>query len=270
MADEARPELKVDTRKSTTVAVNNVNRQTDAPFGFKRVSADKYERKKLSLEGLSSFTVAAVSEPNLSEAFAEIRGLGGVVTSSGGLRDLKAPVDKAARSATSFHYTGRAIDLYIYSGMIAPETDAYVVVVDDEDGFWQVFARTEDESVSESTLIACKKVDLPRGPANAEGKRPPVLCKLETMPVVGRFFSVTDIFESHGFKRIPAKSAFTDDPKGRLYDAAEWWHFEDHSGLEVGKTTFGEVLLQVRTKKELEGTPPAAFVDNVWNGKTFG
>ncbi len=269
MADDARPELKVDTRKSTTVAVSNVNRQTEAPFGFKRVAADKYERKKMSLEGLQSFTVAAVSEPELNEAIAEIRKLGGVVTSSGGLRDLKSPVDKKSRSATSFHYTGRAVDLYIYSGMIAPETDAYVVVADGEDGLWQVYARTEDATVPEVTLIANKKVDLPRGPKDADGKSPPVLCKLETVPVVGRFFSVTEIFKNHGFERISAKPAFTDDPNGRLYDAAEWWHFEDHGGLEVGKTTFGDLLLQVHTKKELEGTPPAAFIKNVWNGKVF-
>ena len=41
---------------------------------------------------------------------------GGVLTSSGARRSLNATVG-AARSATSFHYTGRALDLFVGSGM---------------------------------------------------------------------------------------------------------------------------------------------------------
>lgn len=268
MADGPRPELKVDTRKSTAVQANHVDRQTK-PFGLKSLSADVFKSNRPPREGLSKFLVAAVSEPKLQQAMDEIRSLGGTVTSSGGIRDLKAPVDKDSRSATSFHYTGRAIDLYIYSGMIDPETDPYVVVNDGSDGIFEIFARTENPGTPESTRVANKMILLPPPKQKVPGKKLKLKCKIEQLIVKGRFFSVTEIFKKHGFQRIPAKPAFTSDPGGRLYEAAEWWHFQDEDGLVVGTTTFGELLRQVHTDKELEGTPPFAFKDKVWNGKAF-
>jgi hypothetical protein len=49
---------------------------------------------------------------------------GGKLTSSGARRSLRAEVG-AARSATSFHYTGRALDLFVGSGMENRSRDPY-------------------------------------------------------------------------------------------------------------------------------------------------
>ncbi len=51
---------------------------------------------------------------------------GAVMTSSGGKRGLDATVSEG-RSATSMHYLGRAFDLYLYSGMVNPAVDPYVI-----------------------------------------------------------------------------------------------------------------------------------------------
>ena len=61
--------------------------------------------------------------------FAEVHSLGGIVTSAGGFRGLKA-ASGPARSVVSFHYVGRAFDLAVYSGCQDPEKDPYIVTRD--------------------------------------------------------------------------------------------------------------------------------------------
>jgi len=262
MADEPRPEVKIDTRSSTTVRVEHVDRQSKPPFGTTSVSADAF--KSGPLKGLGTWVVARAIESNFNAALADIRGAGGVATSSGGIRDLGAPVD-TTRSSTSFHYTGRAIDLYIYSGMVNPATDPYIVTSDGQLGTWRVFARTANAEVVPSTLAALKFTRV-KPPENSKKKD---TVKVAEVEVTDRFFDLTAVFLAHEFHRIPAKESFLDDPNAREYGAAEWWHFQDETGLVVGQTTFGSLLRQVRTEAELKGTSPFNAKDKVWNGKTF-
>ncbi len=68
-----------------------------------------------------------------AEAYLRVRAVvveaGGIMTSSGARRSLNATVG-AARSATSFHYTGRALDLFAGSGMENSARDPYLVAAD--------------------------------------------------------------------------------------------------------------------------------------------
>jgi hypothetical protein len=261
MADDA-PEVKVDAKATTTVKVEHVDRQTPAPFGTGNVKADAY--KSGPLVGLSSWVVALVSKTNFEAALTDIRNLGGIATSSGGIRDLGAAVN-STRSGTSFHFTGRAIDLYMYSGMVNPLTDPYVVTSDGDLGTWRIFARTTDPSVPSITVTGLK---FTRTRPRPKSERKDTV-KLSEVDVTDRLFDLTAVFASHGFKRIGAKPTFLDDPGAREYGAAEWWHFQDETGLVVGKTTFGSLLKQVHTDAELKDTAPFAAKDKVWDGGTF-
>lgn len=262
MADEPRPEVKVDAKSKTTVQVEHVDRQTKPPFGTASVDADPFSEGQR--KGLGTWVVALAIKPKFEEALAEIRAAGGIVTSSGGIRDLGATVT-TARSSTSFHYTARAIDLYIYAGMTDPETDPYLVTGDPDVGTWRVFARTADANVAESSIVALKRKPVKR-PKNSKVIEP---VKLEEVEVTGRFFDLTAVFAKHGFKRIPAREAFMKDVNARDYTSAEWWHFQQEDGLVPGTTTFGELLLQVHTEAELKNTGPGNARNAVWNGKIF-
>jgi hypothetical protein len=262
MADEARPEVKVDAKAKTTVQVDHVDRQTPPPFGTGSVNADAF--KSGQLKGLGTWVVALAIKQSLDDALADIRAAGGIATSSGGIRDLGATVTRA-RSSTSFHYTGRAIDLYIYSGMVDPTTDPYLVTGDPDIGTWRIFARTSDPNVAEATFTALKKKNV-KPPEGATFKE---AVKLEEVEVTGRFFDLTAVFEKHGFKRIPAREDFMKNEKARDYSSAEWWHFQQENGLVVGTTTFGSLLLNIHTEAELKDTAPGNARNKIWNGKIF-
>jgi len=262
MADEPRPEIKVDAKSKTTVKVEHEDRQTPAPFGTGPVNADPFVLDKL--KGLATWHVALTIKQQLEDAVAEVRAAGAVMTSSGGLRDLGAPVTNA-RSGTSFHYTGRAIDLYKYSAMNNLETDPYIVTGDPDVGKWRIFARSTDASLPEQTLIGFKKKFVKR----PEGKKFDQTVKLESVEVTGRFIDLTALMLTHGFHAIPARPDFLENRNARDYDSAEWWHFQQEDGLVVGKTTFGSLLLQVHTSAELKNTGPGNASNAVWNGSIF-
>ena len=77
---------------------------------FVRVPADTYR------DGYDRFLMRS----DAAEAYLRVREkvveAGGLITSSGARRALTAKVS-SGRSATSFHYTGRALDLQVGSGM---------------------------------------------------------------------------------------------------------------------------------------------------------
>lgn len=260
MADEPRPEVKVDAKGKTTVVAGAVDRQTKAPFGVDKVTADKFQLTK-TVASLPFWLVALTIKQQLEDAVAEIRAAGAIATSSGGLRDLGAKAN-GSRSTTSFHYTGRAIDLYMYSGMTKPDTDPYIITSDPDLGTWRVFARTTDPNVADSTHVAIQK----KFAKSTKFPEPVTVVEVET---TGKFIDLTALFLKHGFKRIPARPDFMDDPKQREYTAAEWWHFQQEDGLVPGTTTFGSLLRQVHTEAELKDTGPGNLSHTIWNGKIF-
>lgn len=188
------------------------------------------------------------------EAYRKVREQGGLMTSSAGLRSLQAPWTRS-RSATSFHYLGRAFDLHFFSGMVDPASDPYVVSRE-QPGRYRVFAR-------------CSKAN------NPDAKLPPaievpkvVTYKQRTRgtSVKGRFLDLTALLKGLGFKPIPARRRFEE---GRSMMGAEWWHFQDESGLVEGQSTFGLELLKIYSKATLEGTAPWTNRDRIYGINWF-
>ncbi len=203
---------------------------------------------------------------------AELLAQGGMLTSSGGMRSLRATVT-ASRSAVSFHYIGRALDLFIYSAMMDPEKDPFVVVkADDKDkpknerGYLVVHAR-------------CSK-EWPFNPLDAPGKDKITLPEVtelknivtykdpegkQTKPVTGHFVNLTELFKKHGFAPIRPRPSFYN---GSMM-SAEWWHFQYETGLIEQVSTFGNELLRLFSDETLQGTGPWQFRHRIFSGHSF-
>jgi hypothetical protein len=199
-----------------------------------RVPADAYR------DGYDRFFL----REDVAQAYLRVREqvveAGGKLTSSGARRALDAAVG-ASRSATSFHYTGRALDLFVGSGMENRQRDPYVIAADG-DRYWRVYARAEGGQQMDIDAVTY-------------GSR------TQARPVSGRFIDLTALFETQGFARIRARGSFF---TGGTWLGAEWWHFQHQSGLEKGVSTFGQELLRVYSEEQLAPTPPWQFRDRVF------
>ncbi|MCI4624349.1 MAG: peptidoglycan-binding protein [Candidatus Magnetoovum sp. WYHC-5] len=206
---------------------------------FVKVKADKYDG------GYDRCSLRA----DVAEAYNKVRekvvAAGGVLTSSGGLRNLNDGVN-ANRSAVSFHYLGKALDLYIYSGMVNAQNDPYVAVYLGDRRF-NIYARAEAGQEMELNAATYKR---------REGGE----------QVKGKFIDLTSIFKEYGFKPIRARSQFFN---GGSELGAEWWHFQYEEGLIAGVSTFGNELLRVYPKERLEGTAPWSHKNAVFNGSSL-
>ena len=204
-----------------------------------RVPADSYR------DGYDRFFL----REDAAESYLKIRdivaGAGGKLTSSGARRSLNESVN-ASRSATSFHYTGRALDLMVGSGMENPASDPYVIAADG-DRYWRVFVRADDGKQME--------IDAVTYDTRNSGKI-----------ISGKFLDLTDLFEQQGFKRIRARRSFFN---GGTWLGAEWWHFQYEIGLKHGVTTFGNELLKVYTEAQVQDTPPWQYKDYVFGVNWF-
>lgn len=80
-----------------------------ARIGLSKVPADKFA------DGYDSFSIRTDLRDFYLAAHSRVHALGEIVTLSGAIRDPGAPVT-FGRSPTSLHYTGRAFDLFIYTG----------------------------------------------------------------------------------------------------------------------------------------------------------
>lgn len=188
------------------------------------------------------------------QVYKEVHRQGGLMTSSGGIRDLNATVSKN-RSATSFHYSGRALDLFIWSGMQDPATDAYVAQRIGERRY-NVYARCWQDKAEKGALPPQQTIaDVVTNKNRVKG-----------VSVTGHFLDLTALFAKNGFKPIRARAAFE---KGGDYLGAEWWHFQWEVGLVPGASTFGAELLKIYSKATLANTPPWAYRDYVWQQDWF-
>ncbi|MEA3491424.1 MAG: peptidoglycan-binding domain-containing protein [Campylobacterota bacterium] len=199
-----------------------------------RVPADRYR------DGYDRFFL----REDVAQAYMKVRDIvteaGGILTSSGARRSLNAHVN-ASRSATSFHYTGRALDLHVGSGMENRSRDPFLVSPDG-DRYWRVFVRAEGGQQME--------IDAVTYGSRKNGKT-----------VSGRFLDLTKIFEEHGFHRIRARRSFF---SGGTWLGAEWWHFQYEEGLIKGTSTFGDELLKVYTESQLRNTPPWRYRSRIF------
>ena len=170
-----------------------------------------------------------------AEAYNALRGdvlaLGGVITSAGAKRPLSDTKKMASRSTKSLHYTGLAFDLALDSGMSNPKKEMFVIT-EVGDRNWNVWCRTEDESVPVCTLDGYTYNNT-------------------RVTVEGRFFSFTELARKHGFESIKCRRSFKN---GGSYLGAEWWHFQYEKALTPGVSTFGGELLKVYTLAEVKST----------------
>ena len=211
-------------------------------------------------EGYGRITMRADAAAALEKVRETLHAHGAILTTSGGIRSLTANVS-ANRSATSMHYVGRAVDLFVYSGMNDVERDPYVIrprasaPLGDEtrgtDRYWTVYARCKLQG-----KLAKKKTfkDVVTYSNRKSG--------VETS---GRFLNLTELFKSHGFRAIRARPSFQ---HGGSWLGAEWWHFQYENGLVKGVSTFGGELLRTYAQATVEGSAPWKYRDRVF-GETW-
>lgn len=201
--------------------------------------ADKYG------DGYLKFNVRADVAEELKSVFSELHSCGAILTSAGGFRDLSVEASNSSMSISSFHYTGRAIDMEVGSGMENPAKDPFVIVAEDDKGrdgcrLHRVYARAT--SGAQMTLR----------PVTYQNP-------LGAGEVTGTFVDLTTIMLRHGFERIRAKPKFYDTsnyPASKRYLSAEWWHFQFQLGLTHYSTTFGSELRFVWPQNQLEVSTP--------------
>ncbi|WP_185972740.1 peptidoglycan-binding domain-containing protein [Shewanella hanedai] len=206
---------------------------------WQRVSADRYKG------GYDRFFLREDVASAYMRVYEQVQQAGGLITSSGARRSLKAKMN-SSRSATSFHYTGRALDLFVGSGMKKTRTDPFIISPDG-DRLWRVYARAEG-----GTQMDLKAVTYD---SRETGKI-----------VTGRFIDLTSLFKEEGFERIRARSSFF---KKGPWLGAEWWHFQYEHGLEKGLSTFGDELLKVYSESELRETPVWQYRHRVFGVNWF-
>ena len=216
--------LLIHVEEQFTPLVDN-EKQTGI-MNWVRVPADSYR------DGYDRFFLREDVADAYLRVYKKVKEAGGMLTSSGARRSLNARAG-VSRSATSFHYTGRALDLFVGSAMENRIRDPFVVAAED-DRYWRVYARAEggDAMEIEAVTYGTRK----------KGKL-----------VSGRFIDLTSIFQEEGFERIRARSSFF---TGGTWLGAEWWHFQYEKGLEKGISTFGDELCKVYTEEQLCTTSP--------------
>jgi hypothetical protein len=224
----------------------------DPPIGFTKILADKLG------DGFGTTSLRADLKSEYNDAMATIKALGGVLTSSGAVRELSAEAS-AGRSQTSFHYTGRAFDVWIGTGMQSTK-DRYLVQQNggtDANPEWEILciSETPDESspLFDASLIETREVEFivwKKGPGITLQKRT-VKC-----------FSLTFVLKKFGWVNIPARTGWKTE-----YLSCEWWHFQHHKGLIEGKSLFGDELCAVW--KSAAVAKSGLALNAVFKGRSF-
>lgn len=232
------------SRKHIEINSPGIDFTADGTLALEKLYADAYKGgySKLWLRSDAAYYYEKVREEVISR--------GGILTSSGGMRRLDASVT-SNRSATSFHYVGLALDLYIYSAMIDPKKDPYVACFDGNRSF-TVYARCSDKW-DFNQKDAPKKIDLPEITELTNVVTYKERDHTKNPTVRGRFINLTEIFKENGFERIRGRRTFFN---GGKREGAEWWHFQFEKGLIPEMSTFGSQLLKIYSKETLEGTNP--------------
>lgn len=220
--------------------------------GFATAPADKYR------SGYSSVQVRADLVESYRAAYQHVHALGGILTSSGGIRDLGEKAT-AGRAKASLHYTGRAIDLFIYSGMQSGE-EPYLVTRaggTDANPEWKLYcvssAPMTASPLYDRALIAEREIECVRWVKGIG---------YETYTRRATCFSLTDLMARYGWEPIPARGSWKTE-----YLSCEWWHFQNGQGLTPGVSTFGDQLLQVWPGNLVRASGLA--LDALWAARSF-
>ena len=194
-----------------------------------KVEADKVPGS----QGYSHFRLREDAAEAYNALRAEVIALGGVITSAGAKRPLTDSKKAASRSSKSLHYTGLAFDMALDTGMNNPKKERFVVEEDGDRG-WNVWCRTEKESVDIRKLTGYTYNNT-------------------RVMVEDRFFSFTELARKHGFEPIKCRRSFKN---GGSYLGAEWWHFQFEKALTPGQSTFGGELVKIYTLDECKAFGP--------------
>lgn len=210
-----------------------------------RCPADKFPGR----DGYNRTTLRSDTAVAYKKLYEAVHLRGGIITSAGGKRPL-ATKTSASRSKKSFHYTGRAFDLALPTGMKDPDKDPFIMVRVGDTRRFNVWCRSSatGETKSDGMPVYLKKQTVEASYVvqrkNAQGKK---YTQLLTREVTFFGFDFTALARLCGFESISARKSFF---KGGSYLGAEWWHFSFRGGMVPGKTTFGEELLRVYTLEE--------------------
>ena len=137
---------------------------------------------------------------------------------------------RSGHSSRSFHYTGLAFDLCYTSGFFRPATDPFIITRTERPGeFWTVWCKAS--SAPEVTLEAVYWDNWKSGVD-------------KTMTVTGNYLNFTNLCRENGFyPRTPRRPFLR--PNGRIYESAEWWHFQANDLLVPGFSLLGIELLKI-------------------------
>lgn len=185
-------------------------------------------------QGYSYFRLREDAAEAYNALRADVLALGGVITSAGAKRPLGDSKKMASRSSKSLHYTGLAFDMALDSGMNNPKKEMFVIEEAEENREWNVWCRTEDESVDIRKLMGYTYNNT-------------------RVIVEDRFFSFTELARKHGFEPIKCRRSFKN---GGSYLGAEWWHFQFEKALTPGHSTFGGELVKIYTLDECKAFGP--------------
>ena len=198
-------------------------------------------------QGYSYFRLREDAAEAYNALRSDVLALGGVITSAGAKRPLTDSKKMASRSSKSLHYTGLAFDMALDSGMNNPKKERFVIEEDGDRG-WNVWCRTEDESVDIQKLTGYTYNNT-------------------RVIVEDRFFSFTELARKHGFEPIKCRRSFKN---GGSYLGAEWWHFQFEKALDPGRSTFGGELVKMYTLDECKAFGPWNDVKHcVWKESWF-
>lgn len=200
---------------------------------------------------------------DVAEKFADVRtrlnAQGVMLATAGGQRRLKPPTS-SNQSATSMHYVGRALDLPPYAGMVNPLKDPYVITVNHADSDLRRFIVW---GRGNHTCPVIKLLGVTYEKSGIEDHYPQRLIEVED-----HFVNITEVFADYGIVPIRARRSFF-HPEKKNNGGAEWWHFQDVSELIAGETLFGDELLRVWSKSELENSAPWQYRNRVYGVNWF-
>ncbi len=226
------------------VSMPNVDATDGMPdrMVFVRAPADRYG------EGYDQLSLRNDAASDYHKVYEIVKSKGGVMTSSGAIRSLKSPANRS-RSTTSFHYLGLAFDLFIYSGMVDPATDPYVI-----------------DRVNPREYVVYARCDKNHAETDKVENAITYVSKKKGTQVEGSFINLTELLKKHGFSSIRARVFFEDS---RSIMGAEWWHFQYEKNLTPQFSTFGMELQKVYSEKTLEKTLPWEFRDRIFKLNWF-
>jgi hypothetical protein len=170
-----------------------------------------------------------------ADAASQFKSLYSAVKSNGGIlccQDSKCTneLPRCGHSSHSLHYAGLAFDLSYTAGFFRPATDSFVITRTEQPGeFWTVWCKAP--AAPEVTLDAVYWDNRKSGVD-------------KTLSVTGNYLNFTELCRINGFYPRNPRRPFL-RPNGRIYESAEWWHFQANDALVPGFSLFGIELLKI-------------------------